>query len=605
MTATNQNIILFEIDRPRWLLSPLYFNPANQLPLAGILNFEPGIWFYVMTPGAVVVEDDEENEGYYHYQNTAYYNIATVKVNDVAYRKVNGLPSLRTTDSSWYYDQETTKLYLHFNKWEPPLNKEIVFGAMMGYSWKESENCYYDDQYYEPRISKLFPIKKSIDPLFWGLLKFQAAKVELINNDGGLDNWEVMNLFAQTATLLKGNEGDDYEDFEIIYKGFIENNDKNFEKFSVNIQDERKSFTQKISQNVFTVSVFPGLEHDGESSSDIGEPVPIAWGKIYRAKAVCLNPYELYLGSYVFLFADVTLNSIVIHTETYINGKTTPITGSGGGQFWINPTTYPAVVDNLDNLTCDFTATSTENGVTLITELMDDICGVDYTSEFWDTAEVAVAEALALDTSIYVDDADKTVADIIAQICADCDLRFFQHDNGLWTIRVYDEDRVPAKTIYADEWLDEPQLSNNASQFMTSVVVGYKKKQDTGDSEHVTKTDYEADVGYPFESTETYLHDIYKSYKTTTFETNLITKTEAKEKAKAIMRISGNIQNIASCTTIIDHDDLEITDFVIASLATRYGQAEEWGVYEIMEISKDYEKNNIKLNLRYVKAYVE
>jgi len=260
--------------------------------------------------------------------------------------------------------------------------------------------------------------------------------------------------------------------------------------------------------------------------------------------------------------------------------------------------------DNMTNVTANFTATTLDNGVSVIKDLMVKWGGVAYTSEFWDTAEFEIAEALSPDVGIYINDADKTLSDIIAEICTDIDARFFQHDNGLWTIRLYDEDRTPDGTIYADEWLDEPDMSNNANQFLTSVKVGYKKNQTTGRGTYVKKTDYEADEDFPFTSTETYLHDIYKSYKTATFETNLITSTAAKEKAKAIMRISGNIQDIINRTTTIDHADLEITDFVIASPRTRYGETEIWGVYEIMEISKDYEKNNIKLSLRYVKEYV-
>ena len=571
MINATRNIILLEIAKP--------------IILANMLNYEAGIWFWTITHADITVTDDHANEGYYDYVNLVYRVINSLQVDTERYLQVDSLADVRITPSSFFYDTVTTRLYIRFTGWEPPLSKTIWMGCVFGYSYNNSGSCYYNDIYYEPRISKLFPIKKSIDPLFWGLLKYQAAKVELINNDGGQDDWRNRHLFSQKSVIKKGNQGDGYDNFQIIHQGFVENDTRGFEKFSVDLQDERKNLTTKIIQSYFAKT--PATIYAYLSDTVDKSPIPISWGKIYGATAICVNPDDLIYGCYFYIFQDITFHTVVSIDQIYVNGVKVTKAGSADGYFWI---TSAQAGDHIDDVTIDFTASTADNGVSLIKELMLSIGGVSFIADFWDLDEVNTAEAAALDTSIYVDDDTKTLIEVIEQICVDIGARFFQHDDGRWTVRLYNANKTPIDTISADEWLDEPEFSSNAKEYLTDVTVLYKKNQGAdGFRGKYSNTTHKDDI-----------FNIYKKYKTTTYETHLIDSTAAIARSEMIMNISGNPQDIITRTTTMDHDALEITDFITASPATRYGEDEDPGVYEIVEISKDYEKNNIKLSLRKV-----
>mgnify|MGYP001023914399 CR=1 FL=1 len=100
-------IVLFEYDLP----------VNNDI----LLNYEAGVWTNELTPGTVTVTDDYGVVGYYSNTNEIKYNIQSLKIGSTDYTKVSSLAELRLQDASFYYNSSTTKIYIRFEDWEPPL----------------------------------------------------------------------------------------------------------------------------------------------------------------------------------------------------------------------------------------------------------------------------------------------------------------------------------------------------------------------------------------------------------------------------------------------------------------------------------------------------
>lgn len=568
-------IILFEYDIP--------------IDRTDLINQEAGIWQWIITNTLVNVEDDNSVTGYYDYQQSIRYMIRSLKVNKINYSKVDSLSDCRSTDSSFYYDYATTKLYIHFADFEPPLDKEIFFGAALGYAIQNNTGTYYfNDFYYEPRALFIGSLKKQIDPLFWGLLKFDKMTAKFINNDGHFDDWRSRNLFGQACRILYGDVSDTYDNLDILWQGYIEDDNMTFENFSLTCQDHRKKLTQSCARNVLTSALYPSISDDNKDKVK-----PLCYGTIRNGTCICID--EAAGTPFVFVFCDTEFNAADSVSAVYMDGVdiTSDVTiDLDAGTITISAGDVATIADNLTNITADFVATDFSNGVEVIKDLMYRYDGKTFIASFWDTAEVNAAELLARDVSVYVDSATKKLSDVLTQICFDIDARFFIKNNGKYTVKIYSESQIPVTTILADEWLDYPEITNNGSEFLSSCIVEYDVNRD-GD----TRRKYQNDV---YKDT---VFDNYKSFRVETFKTDLPTLTDAQEKSETIMNISKSVSDIISRKIGERGFSLEPADFVIASPHTRYSEAEDFNVYEVMSVERDFETKTTGLQLRYVKEY--
>jgi len=565
---TTNRILLFSYDDPR--------------QLSYIINAEPGIWVLNLSPGDITVTDDNSNTGYYPYINDVKYQIESMKVDGLDFAKVDNLADVRTVDASFFYDQTSYNLYIHFAGFEPPHGKEIFFGFAIGYANRTNgDTSYYSDFYYDPRISAISPIKKSIDPLFFGVLKYQGGKVTLLNDDGAFDDWRSRNLFGQATRILFGNEGDEYGDFIRVHSGFIENDSRDFNQIDITVTDTRKALTQPVARNTLNKTDYPYLD-----DNDVDKSKPVIYGSVKNAPTYCLNGAQTGSPDRVFLFADAEFNQASSVT-VYADGVAiTPASiDYTTGTF---TTTNAAQADK--EITVDI-VTPIANGASIIKDLLYRYDGKNYIPSFWDITETDAAVLSARDTSLYIDNKDKQLVKVLESVCFDIDARFFAHDDGKYTIRLYDENRTPARTIYADEWLSDPSIENTGNEYLTSAVVTFNRDIGNDTAQQIEYKDYEAAA-----------FARYKKNKVETFETGLIDEISAIEKADTIMRFSSNVQDIISRSISLQDNDIEIADFIICDPLARVNATETRAIYEVLGLEKDLESEVLKLTLRYVKA---
>ena len=263
------------------------------------------------------------------------------------------------------------------------------------------------------------------------------------------------------------------------------------------------------------------------------------------------------------------------------------VTPAADGTFTLTAAQAQDADGDLVDIFADFTMPIV-NGVSIIKDLMKNYDGKTFISSFWDTAETTAAETYCRNTSIYIDD-DAALSKCIESICFDCDLRFFTHDNGLYTVRLYDAARTPVMTIRTDDYLTAPEIQNSGSEYLTSCIIKYRKSLDNDKYRTYEETSYAAAA-----------YAIYKKYKSKTFETGLYELTAAQEKATTLMDYQANVRDIITRVLPWDYATIEITDFVTASPLTRVGETDTMETYEVLGVEKNLDSVNVKITLRKV-----
>lgn len=581
MPVTEYNI-LFEYDK--------------ALPQDSFLNYTSGIWQWVISPafdGVKTVLDDRGVTGFYRDNNFLVYDIRSFVVDAVQYNRVYTYADLVATNQSFMYSRSDTKILVHFNNFEPPITfTDISLGATVGFSkGKIGDNKpYFNNIYYEPRISNVFNIKKSKDALFYGLLKYTTGSVNCQNEDGFFDDWRSRNLFAQASRILIGERNDNYNDYELVFQGLIEDDNRTFNDFSVKLQDPRKGLTQPIATNLLTKASFTHL-----SDSNVDKPKPIKYGIQKNSPCICLNEEQTGTTTFTFLLCDTEFNAVSSITTVYVDGVVTATASQNltAGTFNLTMTAGT----NQSKVTADFVANNISNGVDIIKDLMYRYDDKNYTSTFWDTTETAIAQAISRDTSVSVTD-NKKLQEVIEKVCVDIDGLFFFKDSGVYTIRIYNSARAVTKIIYPDEWTDEtPSIENNGSEFLSSVVIQYNHNQKDNTYDQYENINYKAEV-----------FDTYKTYKSKTIQTNLTTLADAQAKSESVMEISKLVGDVVS-RSIPYTTDIEIMDFVVAAPTSRLKDqkgidiAPVYNKYEVIGINKNLDNFEIQLTLRYIEPY--
>ena len=567
------------------------------------INYSPGIWRYTMNPdfgedGSITVTDDDGLVGFFEYAgDIEYKRIGGLRVGSDVYEQQTSLTDCIAQENSFYYDPDDFALYVHFDDFGTAnVQTDIRFGEINGFSDKVgTDGAYYDDIYYDPRVINLPSLRKAKDPLFYGIAQYSGGSVSFINSDGYFDTFVDKDIFGQPVRVYFGFDGLDFSDFRLVFTGFVEDFKYNFDTFTLNIQDQRKTLSRKIPVNTFSKSIYPNLSYDKS-----GSPKPLAWGPCRNVPAICLNELDTSAASFDFYLADETNRTVATLDAVYIDGiELTPTPTLVNGTFSITSGTTVTdassetlyIEDNLDVVTADINQAQTVLGLDIIKEILEDYGDVQYIANNYNIGEWGDATALSRGMCIYLGE-KIDLKELIEKICVSEDGVFLVQADGKYSFRKFDENRTPRATIQADEWLNEPEFSYDSNEYLTSVRIKYNKNQESGDFQTYNNTTYEDQVFRRF-----------KVYKDKEFETFIASATDAAAKSEIIMDRSKEILPTVSRKTKTQHITLEIMDFVNAEHSRWSAATKTWGTYEVIGIDKNINSMEVTLTLKYVKAY--
>ncbi len=590
----------FDIDKnkpvsQKIVLAELGFNITPSI----WINHEAGIWCYVLTPDPPGVEDDYDIEGYYIPQNTFIYpTVKQVLVNSVKYTRCTSYASMYATDSSFFYDISTTKLYIHMAWWGHPQGKDIAVQAIYGFCNQidPATDGYYNDIYYSPRLKEMPPVKKSKDVNFFGVLQFNDGTVSFNNEDGFFDDFKDKDIYGQTVTFLFGFGGYLYDDFLIVYVGYIEQPALSFTDFKLNLVDGRKYLSEKIPKNKVMLSEYPYL-----SDSDEGALIPIAYGKIRNAEPICLDTDQTVPSFFTFLFMDtefhpaVSLDAVYITEDEEVTEVTPVSINLAAGTFQL-AAIIAAPDGNLLKVTCDFHGANIKNGLAVARDIMLLYCNKPFTEDYYDSGEWADAEGPAADIGLLVDEATE-VSELLGYISRDTDVCIFPTDDGRLSARRYNTNREIRKLIQSSEWLTDPEFEFPPDNYLSSCVVKYDKDRSSSDYRTYTEDDQKDEI-----------YARYRVDKEEEIETNLTTEDDAKAKALTVMELCGGIPEIVSRSTKAQNMDIELMDLIIAEYERqeKFDLAENlkrWHIFEIIEVDKKILSGEVALKMRTIRDF--
>lgn len=583
----SNKIVLVEIDIP-------------AMPELDIfLNYEAGIWMTAITPGVVTVTGSDALVGYYTNQNViSYYDITGVIVDYVnVYTKVQSIAELRVQNKGFWYDKAGSvtggvpAVLIHFDNWETPLGKLIQLKQVYGFCDKldSTNGAYFNNTYYEPRIESVPTISKSKDPQFYGVIRFEGGTVTFNNSDGYFDNFKDLNLYRQTARIKLGFDGLDYDDFSTVFTGFVESYKWDFDKFTLKIQDKRKTLTGKLPENAFTKADFPNISDD-----NVNKLKPIGFGNVRKAPLVCVNEeasptpaqYQYFLADTTYediysldtVYVDNVAISSSVYTVDYVNG--------------ILSINAAAVTDHITDVTASFCPRAIYNSHEVVKTILRDYADVNFNNSSYYQAEWGQAQANARNIQIYIDE-ETEIINVINDCMDASDAIFLIKDDGRFSSRLYDDDRAPSKTVENDEWMNDADVELDQSKFLSQVTVKYNPEWASDKKRTYVNKTYETEV-----------LERYAGTQSKEFETILETESGAIAKSESIMFFSKDIKEIVKRKTRLQHLNLEIMDFIEALPMARYGNDTINQLWEVLGITKNLITGEIDLTLRFVKTYV-
>ncbi len=565
-------ITLFEID------APLEFDFINE---------SPGIWFTTLSPGSQLVEDDNGNFGYWGDRNAKYYNINTLSVDGELYSEVASYATMASTNKSWFYDTDTTKFYIHLDSFEPPeVFGIIALGSVIGFSLgvDRTVNNYFENVYYEPILEQVFSLTKKKDPLSTGTLQYPGGRVSFNNlpnpktGIGYFDSFSERDLYGQPCRVILTFEGWAYADALIAYTGKIDDFSDDYGKFNLNVIDQREKLSRKLPVNVFDSTTFPSMDSDL-----IGTPIPVIWGPVIKAPT-----YKTSSGNWKF--ADTEFNSINATIIVYNEDGTV---FSHGGTVTDGTFTGSNTDEDL-TVTCN--QDTNDNGLDIITDVMESYEGVDFNSSNFDTEEWALALPDIKVSGIWAGKGSRlTTNDIIEQICTDNNGIFEVLGNGKYTFVLEDLDKAPVREIFIDEQLIKPNRKYSSRNYLTSSIILHSLDLDKGEYQSHENIDYESQV-----------FARYRNYKSSPGEglvTALTNVADAITLSEKIMQNAKEIFPILTFRAKTQLAEFRVLDNIIFTYKRKNGHVIiSRATWQVLGVSINLTKYEVSLTIKHIKA---
>lgn len=564
------------------------------------INYTSGIWYIRFVETQETMTDDQ-GQTYFYPANVS--NIPSLVgsclVDSEYYTEVSSIALCQSTNKSYYYDVTNSLFYIHFDSFEPLLNKIVRIGVVYGYC-DRSDVYYYNGVYYDPRVTRVPSLSQKKDTIFFGIQQYQSGSVTFINSDGHFDGYNSLNIYGQPSRMKVGFDGYSYSDFEEIFEGFIEDYDFNFNDFTIKIQDKRKNLSRKFPNNQFNTNEFPYLNED-----DIDKYKPIVFGKAFYYPAVCTNKDQTTPTNRTFMFLDTEYGSAdsdnygelraYIKNDEDINIYDQINIASinvDNGTFNV----ARANVDNDENIPRDVFVIArgyegTDTSFDSLQYLINNFSDITYNSVFFNTTELSSefddSNNESRQIGLWLKE-PKTITEIITDLMFADDGFFYVQRDGLYSGKKFRTERLATETIQNYRWISDPDFSYNTGEFLSSVNIQGKL--------HYSKNQYLiSPINTTYEQEVLYK---YKKYVTKEFKTILIEESEILDKAENIMLQTKDIVRIVKRTGDMSLYDIDVMDIIITSVKRKNESEflEEWQV-----IGKTFDLTNftITLELQY------
>jgi hypothetical protein len=560
------------------------------------ISYEPGIRFATLSPDpAEPFVDTDGRVWFWTNQGSKKITAQAVRIIDNTTKTVidlfptSSLVNLRTQPNGFFYDTETTNLFLNLGTGRDISKKYFIdVGQKEGFTDKVDgiriEKAHYNNLYYPPLLKNAPSIKYNKETLYYGVFKENSINVTFDNNEGFFDDYG-RNIFNNTAIIKIAPEGTEYENFETIFNGIVASYSTSLKQFKIKLKSKIFGFTRKLPVNKFTKSEYSFL-----SDNDVDKPVPLAYGSVIGVEPYIINQENATATDYFYYLAENVSSVEEVRIDGVVYAGYTEYLDEG----YISIPTADAkdVDDNFLDVIVDFTGGSA-NGLTVMRDIITKYIGATYNGDNYDTNQWSEQESIAKDITYFIN--EKTEIKKIFEKISFAQFGFFDvTKNGKFTFRSFSESAQLKTALLYDDWISDPTRTENFNEFLTSATFKYNKNISTGKF-FTLENKVNEDV----------LLQKYGLAKEKEFEIKLANQSDVEDFSNLFLADRNDILTTYSRTCDLKHGnaaaqfkDIEIMDLI--STAHNRNQ-DDYNVYEITGKSYNIDKEQLTFEMRFLK----
>jgi len=427
--------------------------------------------------------------------------ILDVFVNSISYLEADDVATCIGLEGSWYYDQPTTQLYVHFAHTIVPEAATVEYGSGQGYS--DNDVLYVGQTEYRPLLEDVPQIEKSQDIRQYDRLAFLNANVTLTNHGGILDSVLDETIIGNTAILayLPDDKVVDQRassaDAVTIGTFFVETIAATPQGFSIGLQDRRK-ISVKVPTDTFDKTTYPDL-----GDNDSGAIIPLVYGQHRGLPGVKVDAKALGTtdATYRIAIELTALTTVEVRVNDTWEARTPSSTTLSTGTFTI-PNAREAAGKEPYDVRVSCTGISVTYTPDIIVDLYQRFLSDGFIQQYydintWNSEKVKISTA-----ALYLDE-KLDLFDVIARIQNGIfpSFRFDITPTGKKIIKADDRDK--ASTAIVESWenfsIDSTDVKDDVTYLFSGVTVAYNQEQISNKFERVTNSDYESDVNSDYQ----------------------------------------------------------------------------------------------------------
>lgn len=242
--------------------------------------------------------------------------VGSVMENGVLLTSVGNVATCISTNASFYFDVTDRRLYIHLSGGAEPAIRTVLIGLTTGVS---NIATFLNSTYYEPRLRSAPAISKTKDPLFFGRVSFDGGVIGIDNTDGGYDSIVSggSSLWGGAVRIKQGFDTDAYASFLSMAAGTVDAVTVDRDLVQISMIDKRKNLSRMAPRRVFDIGTYPNINY-----SNLGKPIPLAYGLLYDVPCVCVNDEATAPTTWDFKICDCTDHAILSIDSVRVDGIT-------------------------------------------------------------------------------------------------------------------------------------------------------------------------------------------------------------------------------------------------------------------------------------------
>lgn len=422
---------------------------------------------------------------------------SSLKFNGVALTSYASIAAAEAAGRGWVdLTQTVGKVYVVLDGGDTPWSGVILailpfYFATKPKAFTTGANAH---KYYESRIEGLPNLSLRVEPNFGGVAQIGGGSLKLSNLDGFFNDKLDYFWNAGETVLRMGVDVPDsamaYSDYEVIGTWGNGAHDADETEFGLKLNEKKHNLKTQLPLEAYARAEYTGIDERA-----IGRPIPLAYGVLYAARAVCINTFTRE-------FKLATHPIYAIDTVRYLDGTTNIWTTITPTSTDLSEATFilPSSWNGRDAVAADFKGRKigTSLMVNAADIVADILTSVGETNH--DTASFAASKlfleygtvafennptATTLQPSILIDNR-RAALDIIADINAAVGAYLFCGADGSYYYKVFKPIAGESLPIYTAADIESFNSEHDSSDVISGATIRYAERYEEDWAETVT-----------------------------------------------------------------------------------------------------------------------